>query len=88
MQPDPDISHLPAGLFALFGLLLIGRHSVVSHDVAVQVADQDHGDHRREEQDNQQGVHDGEPVHLSAGRREKRDATMSTTPPGNRNECK
>ena len=52
---------LPAALF--LGLLQGGR-IVVLRDLLAQRAQQDHGDHDRQEEHDHEGVADGEPVHL------------------------
>ena len=47
--------------------ILRRRRIVVAADVAVQGADEDHGDHAGQEEDDHGGVGDGEPVDLVVG---------------------
>jgi hypothetical protein len=51
-----------------------GTYAVVLGDVAVERADENHGDHEGQEQDDQDGVHDTEPVHL----REEKSVEQNT----------
>ena len=56
------IDELPACLLLLRLLVLVDL--VVDHQIAMQSAHHDHGDHARQEQNDHDGVHDGEPVDL------------------------
>ena len=47
-------------------------YSVVFRDVSVQRTHENHGHHECEEKNNQNGVDDGEPVHLQERREAKR----------------
>mmetsp|Transcript_116135 Transcript_116135/g.329135 ORF Transcript_116135/g.329135 Transcript_116135/m.329135 type:complete len:517 (-) Transcript_116135:424-1974(-) len=60
---DVPVHELPA---RLLGRLLRGGELVVPRDVAVQRAQEDHGHHAGEEEHDQEGVQDGEPVDLPA----------------------
>lgn len=66
----PPINHTPPLLSPskqnapLLGALLLGRDPIIPRNIAAQVADEDHGDHPGQEEDDEHGVGDGEPVHL------------------------
>ena len=61
---DIGVDEFPASFLALVGFLFVGHHLIILIYIFVERTHEDHGDHEGEEEDDHDGVYDGEPVHL------------------------